>query len=289
VSTSTELVTHVVQEADRVRRHPLSGIGILGWVALGVIVFFVLVALLAPWIAPYSPTGGSILDSLQAPSPQHLLGTDENGNDILSRLIWGARPSLLGPLLVVTMSLMLGVPLAIASAWTGGLVDRVIGRSLDLVFCFPSVLIASIIVLMFGQGLGSAVVAVSIAYIPWAARITRTAAIRERSRPYVVACEVQGLSTLAIAVRHLLPNLSPLIVAQATVAFGFALVDLAALSFIGLGIVPPQPDWGVMVGSTTALVQGSYNGTLAAGACIVIVVGAFTFLGNRLSENTDEV
>lgn len=261
----------------------------LSWVAVALIAFAVLVALLAPLIAPYPPTGGSILDQNLPPSPEHWLGTDVNGNDILSRLMYGARPSLLGPLLVVTASLLIGVPLAIASAWKGGNLDRVIGRSLDLVFCFPGVLIASIIVIAFGRGLTAAIIAVSIAYIPWAARVTRTAAIRERNKPYILACEVQGLSALTIARRHLLPNMSRLIIAQATIAFGFALIDLAALSFVGLGIVPPAPDWGVMVGDTTSLVQGNYMSAISAGACIVLLVGAFTFLANGLTADKEEI
>jgi peptide/nickel transport system permease protein len=252
--------------------------------ALAVIALAVLAAALAPVLAPHGATDGNILDRSLPASATHPLGTDADGNDILSRLLYGARPSLLGPLSVVALSLFAGVPLALASAWKGGAVDRVIGRALDLVFCLPSVLIAAMLVIMFGRGLTAAIVAVAIAYVPWCARITRSAALRERAKPYIVACYVQGLSAPAIAFRHLLPNLFRLIIAQATTSFGFALVDLAALSFVGLGINPPAPDWGIMVGDTTGIVQGAYNGPLAAGACIVLLVGAFTHLGNKISD-----
>lgn len=261
--------------------------GLIGWAAVAVITGAVLIAVLAPWIAPQDPTGGSILDQLEPPGPEHWLGTDVDGNDILSRLIYGARPSLLGPLLVVTLALLLGVPLALASAWKGGALDHIIGRSLDLIFAFPAVLIAAVIVLIVGRGITAAIIAVSIAYIPYTARITRAAALRERHKPYIIACEVQGLSTFRIFSRHLLPNLSRFLAAQATIAFGFAVVDLAALSFVGIGIIPPAPDWGVMVGDTTSLVQGSYTSIIAAAACILAVVAAFTIIGNRLSETTE--
>ncbi|MBE1582739.1 ABC transporter permease [Nonomuraea angiospora] len=260
----------------------------LTWAAIAVIAVAVLGALFAPLLAPHSPTGGDILDQSLPMSASHPLGTDAAGNDILSRLLHGARPSLLGPLFVVLLSLLAGVPLALASAWKGGWVDRVIGRGLDLVFCFPSVLVAALIVVVAGRGLTAAVAAIAIAYIPWTARITRTAALRERSKPYIVACYVQGQSALSIALRHLLPNLARMITAQATISFGFALVDLAMLSFVGLGIDPPAPDWGVMVGDTTSIVQGNYNGPLAAGMCIVLLGLAFTFLGNTISDPDKE-
>lgn len=262
-------------------------LGVVGWIAVAVVAIAVFVAVFAPWIAPHEPTGGSILEQLEPPSPQHWLGTDIDGNDILSRLIHGARPSLLGPLLVVTLALLVGVPLALASAWRGGALDQFIGRSLDLIFAFPAVLIAAVIVLLVGRGITAAIIAVSIAYIPYTARITRAAALRERHKPYIVACEVQGLSTFRIFTRHLLPNLSRFLAAQATIAFGFAIVDLAALSFVGIGIIPPAPDWGVMVGDTTSLVQGSYTSIIAAAACILAIVAAFTVIGNRLSEGTE--
>jgi peptide/nickel transport system permease protein len=267
------------------RKVRLSG---LGRAAVGTIVFFILFATVGPLVMPHAPIGGSILDQLEPPSFEHLLGTDIDGNDILSRLIHGSVPSLLGALVVVMLSLLIGVPLALMSAWKGGFVDQVIGRALDLIFAFPTVLLAGFIILVFGKGLSSAIIAVAIAYIPFTARITRAAALRERNRTYIVACEIQGLSTFRIFTRHLLPNMSRFLASQATIAFGFALVDLAALSFIGIGILPPNPDWGAMVGDTTSLVQGSYTGIIAAAVCMLAVVSAFTILGNQLSEKTSK-
>ncbi|MSO38648.1 MAG: ABC transporter permease [Acidimicrobiia bacterium] len=268
------------------RRRALR-LGVAGWIAIAVVVTAVVVAIAAPWLAPQLPTGGSILEQFEPPSVTHPLGTDVDGNDILSRLMYGARPSLLGPLLVVVLALLIGVPIALASAWRGGVIDTAIGRALDLIFAFPTVLIAALLVLVVGRGLPAAIVAISIAYIPYTTRLTRTMALRERNKAYILACEVQGLSTAAIMFRHLLPNISRFIIAQATIAFGFALIDLAALSFIGIGIIPPAPDWGIMVGDTTSIAQGNYTGVIAAAGCIVAIVGAFTLLGNRLDEGSE--
>ncbi len=257
-------------------------------VAAAIIVIAVLAAVFAPLLAGHSPTGGDILEQFESPGGAHLLGTDENGNDIVARLLYGARPSLLGPVAVVLLSLLVGIPLALVSVWRGGLTDAIIGRALDLVFAFPAVLIASILVLLYGGGLFPAIVAVAISYIPWAARLVRTATLRERHKPYVLACEIQGMSATWIAARHVLPNLARLIAAQATVALGYALVDLAALSFLGLGIRPPAPDWGEMVADTAGFAQGNYTAPLAAAICIVLVVASVAHLGTRFFEGEEE-
>lgn len=258
---------------------------VLDVLALGLLVIVVICAIFAPLLAGHSPTGGDILNQFEPPGGSHLLGTDENGNDILARLLYGARPSLLGPLAVVALALLVGVPLALLAVWRGGLTDIVVGRVLDIAFAFPSVLIASILVLVSGgAGLVPAIIAVAISYIPWAARVTRTAALQERRKPYIVACEIQGMSAFAVSVRHLLPNLSRLIIAQSTIALGYALVDLAALSFIGLGVRPPTPDWGQMVSDTAGFPQGNYTAPVAAAICIVLVVGSIAYLGSRIAE-----
>lgn len=266
------------------RWRSLTGrLGVSGMLAAATVLGGAIVALFAPVVAPYDPNTGDLRSQFAPISGAHWFGADESGRDILSRLAFGARPSLLGPLLVVLIALALGVPLAIASAWRGGWLDAVIGRFLDIVFSFPSVLTSALITMAFARGLVPAVAAVGISYVPYAARITRSAALRERSLTYVSALELQGLSTWRICVRHLLPNLAPIIIAQAAVAFGYALVDLAALSFLGLGVQPPNADWGVMVGSTAAIARGNYNQLIFAGLAIIVMVYAFSTLGRRLA------
>ncbi|HEY2553509.1 MAG TPA: ABC transporter permease [Streptosporangiaceae bacterium] len=266
--------------AARTRR-----LGVLGVASASLIVALALVAVLAPFIAPHDPNALDLLHPFAGPSPQHLLGTDDTGRDLLSRLIVGSRTSLLGPLLVVALAVALGVPLAIASAWRRGPVDAVLSRVLDLLFAFPGVLLAILAIALFGAGLPAAIIALAIAHMPYIARVTRAAAIRERELTYVESLQVHGFSGLAICFRHLLPNLGPLIIAQATVSFGYVMVDLAALSFLGLGVQPPSADWGVMVASgEPSILEGHPQQSLYAGILIVAAVCAFTILGERLAD-----
>ena len=156
---------------------------------------------------------------------------------------------------------------------------------LDVLFAFPGILLAVLTAAIFGAGLTAASIALSVAYMPYVARVLRGAALRERSQPYVAALEVQGLSATSICLRHLIPNMMPLIVAQATIMFGWAMVDLAAISFLGLGVQPPNPNWGVMISENeTGILQGYPLPALSAGVCIVAVVIAFNVLGERLFE-----
>jgi peptide/nickel transport system permease protein len=164
-------------------------------------------------------------------------------------------------------------------------VDATVSRFLDMLFAFPGVLLAILAIAMFGAGLPAAIVALGLAHLPYIARVTRAAALRERELPYVDALRVHGFSSFEICWRHLLPNLAPLIIAQATVSFGYVMVDLAAISFLGLGVQPPSADWGVMVASgEPAILAGHPQQSLYAGILIVITVCAFTILGERLAD-----
>jgi peptide/nickel transport system permease protein len=263
----------------------LPRIGVVGIVSAVVIVLLALVAIFAPVITPHDPNAIDLLHPFAGPSSEHLLGTDDTGRDLLSRLIAGSRTSLVGPLLVVLLEVALGVPLALLAAWRGGLVDGVLSRVLDVIFAFPGILLAILVIAFFGSGLRSAVIALAIAHMPYLARVTRGAAIRERRLAYVAALEVQGFSAFRICARHLVPNLVPLIVAQATVSFGYVMIDLAGLSFLGLGVQPPTADWGVMVSAGEQnILAGHPAESLYAGALIVITVCAFTLLGERLAD-----
>lgn len=244
----------------------------------------VLVAVCAPLLAPDDPTQTDILHQNLSASGAHLLGTDALGRDILSRLIYGARLSLLGPALVVSSAVGIGTALAIASAWIGGPFDRVVARILDVLFAFPAILLAIVAVAIFGEGLAAPVVALAIAYIPYVARVVRSVALRERHLAYVDAGRSLGFSGFKICVRHILPNVGLMIVAQATIAFASAIMDLAGISFIGLGVQPPASDWGLMVSDgASALLNDHPMETLSAGGAIVITVVLFNLLGERLS------
>jgi peptide/nickel transport system permease protein len=253
-------------------------------VAAVIAALIVCAAILAPLLAPYDYTQTRILDASQGPSASHLLGTDALGRDILSKLLYGARLSLVGPGVVALAALVLGTSVAIGAVWIGGRLDSVISRALDILFAFPSLLIAILAVSIFGEGLAAPIVALSIAYTPYIARVVRAIALRERNLPYIDSCRMMGYSGLRICRRHILPNVRGVVAAQATVAFASALVDLAALSFIGLGTQPPTVDWGTMVNDgSSELVNGYAQQCLAAGGAIVVTVVAFNVLGERLS------
>jgi peptide/nickel transport system permease protein len=254
-------------------------------VAAGFLLLLVAVAVFAPWIAPYNPNAGSILETHLGISSAHWLGTDSFGRDLLSRLIYGARLSLLGPAMIIAISTIIGTTFAIAAAWFGGWFDQIVSRVADILFAFPGLIFAMIAVSMFGPGLLAPVIALSIAYTPYLMRVVRAAAIRQRALPYVSACYVAGLPARKICFRHLLPNIAPILVVQATLSFGYALVDLAAVSYLGLGVQPPTAEWGLMVSEgQSAILAGHPQESLAAGIMIIITVVATNLLGDRLAS-----
>jgi peptide/nickel transport system permease protein len=236
-------------------------------------------------LAPYDPDLPNLSLAWAGPAGGHLLGYDFEGRDVLSRLLAGAQSSMLGPLAVVILSVTAGTLLAVTAAWRRGVSDTVISSGLNVLFAFPGILLAILAAAVFGAGLPAAAIALSVAYLPYVARVLRGAALRERNQPYVAALEVQGASATAICLRHVIPNIGPLIVAQATILFGYAMVDLAAVSFLGLGVQPPTANWGVMIAENQdGLLLGHPLPAVAAGLCIVAVVIAVNVLGERLFD-----
>ncbi len=263
----------------------LRGTGVLGHACATIILVAILVAVFGPTLAPHDPNGLDISFAFTGPHGNHYLGFDGQGRDLFSRLLVGARTSMLGPLLVATLAVVTGSLLAVAAAWIGGWFDAILSMILDVLFAFPGILLAVVAAAVFGAGLTSAVCALSVAYLPYVARVLRGAGLRERAQPYVEALAVQGFSAVRICLRHLLPNISSLIVAQATILFGWAMVDLAAISFLGLGVQAPQADWGVMIADgKIGVIEGYKTEAVSAALCIVVVVAAVSFLGERLNE-----
>ncbi|MER6501321.1 ABC transporter permease [Streptomyces sp. NPDC001455] len=272
------------------RRPGLRGLKALGqgplfMVAVAVLGALVLVAVLAPLLAPYDPEAVDLSVSLTGTSADHLLGTDQSGRDILSRLIHGARTGLLGPLLVVVVSTLLGTFIGVIAAWGGGWADTVLSRSMDMVFAIPGLLLAILLVSVVGSGMTAPVVAMAVAYTPYVGRLVRGIARQEKARPYIESYRVQGWSGWTICLRHLLPNIAPTVFAQSAMNFGYALMDLAALSFLGFGVQPPTADWGAMINEgQAALQQGAMLPALAPSACIVLAVVAFGIVGEGLAD-----
>ena len=264
----------------------LRGTGVAGHLSALVLAIAGFIAVFGNMLAPHDPDLTNLSYAFVGPQPGHPLGFDSQGRDLFSRILAGARSSLLGPTAVVVLAMLVGTFLAVATAWKGGRFDRWVSAGLDVLFAFPAIVLAIIVSVIVEPSLMSATIALSIAYTPYIAR----AALRERARDYIAALEVQGLRAWVICVRHLGRNLVPLIVAQGAVLFGYAMVDLAAISFLGLGVRPPQADWGVMVSTgQSGVLQGYPLESLSAGVCIIAVVIAVNILGERLTERANSV
>ncbi|WP_436529548.1 ABC transporter permease [Actinoplanes sp. HUAS TT8] len=245
----------------------------------------VLIALFAPWLTPHDPNAVDPLDAYAAFSGAHPLGTDDLGRDLLSRLISGTRTSLAGPLIVVVAAGTMGTVLAVSAAWFGGWFDAAVSRLLDILFAFPGLVLAITVAAIFGAGFVAPVVALSLAFVPMIARVMRAAALRERHLPYIEALKVQGFSAWHICLRHLLPNLAPLLMVQAAIGFGYAMIDLASISFLGLGQQPPAADWGLMIANgQPSILAGFPQQSIEAAVAVVITVVAFTVVAERLAQ-----
>jgi peptide/nickel transport system permease protein len=251
-------------------------------VAVGVLVVILLLAIVGPWIAPQDPRRVDLGAAFVSPGSEHLLGADASGRDILSRILAGARTSVLAPVVIAFIATLAGTVIAISSAWIGGWFDFATARVLDVLFAFPGLLLAILAVAVFGTGLTAPVIALSMSYMPYIARVIRSAAIRERNLPYIAACQTQGLGGLRICVRHLLPNVRLTVAVQAAVMFSYAMVDLAAVNFLGLGLEATKPDWGVMVASgQSSILRGHPEESLFASLMIVLTVVSVSVLTQR--------
>jgi peptide/nickel transport system permease protein len=264
-----------------------SRLGVTGSIAACVVLLAALIAVIGPWITPYDPTFAELSNAWIGPGGGHLLGYDGQGRDVFSRLLAGARPSMLGALMIVVICMVIGAVLALVSAWRRGFTDTTISSGMDILFAFPAILLAALTAAVFGPSLYAAVLSLAIAYTPYVARVLRGAMLRERNQQYIAALEVQGSTGTSICLKHLLPNVLPLIVAQATILFGYAVLDLAVVSYLGLGVQPPNPDWGVMISENQSGILQNYPlPAFSAGACIVLVVVAMNLLGERLLERS---
>ncbi|MER7954657.1 ABC transporter permease [Streptomyces sp. NPDC096030] len=285
------MTTTVSPASGALRRRPgLGALRVLGQgplftAAVVVLAGLVLVAVFAPVLAPYDPEALDLSASLVGTGGDHLLGTDQSGRDILSRLLHGARTGLLGPLLVVGVSTLLGTLLGLVAAWRGGWADVLLSRSMDLAFAIPGLLFAILLVAVLGSGMTAPVIAMAVAYTPYVGRLVRGIARQEKARAYIESYRVQGWSGWTICLRHLLPNIAPTVFAQSAMNFGYALMDLAALSFLGFGVQPPTADWGAMINEgQAALQQGAMLPALAPSFCVVLAVVAFGIVGEGLAD-----
>ena len=256
-----------------------------GLVGVAIVGLYVLAAIGAPWLAPDVSQGRGTPDpmaQLQPPSGHHLLGTDHLGRDLLSRLIFAARPSLSMALIVIVLAVVIGVPIGAVAGYSARWTDEVLMRGTDVFLSFTPLLLAVVVATALGPGYWSAVVALAVTWWPWYARLARGQAASLRQRPYVVAAQVMGASAPTILVRHIIPNLSGPVLVQATLDLSSVVLIASGLSFLGLGTQPPGADWGVMVNDARIYFLSDPWYVFFSGVAIIGASIGFVMLGDAL-------
>ncbi|MUV39107.1 Dipeptide transport system permease protein DppC [Lentibacillus sp. JNUCC-1] len=252
-----------------------------------VIVFFILLGLLAPLFTPFAFDEQNLVNRLQAPSSEHWFGTDDVGRDIFTRIAYGARISLMVGFIAVTGALVFGTVLGVIAGYYGRWVDMLISRIFDILLAFPSILLAIAIVAILGASLENALIAIAIINIPIFGRLVRSKVISLREEEFVMAARAQGMKNGRIVWHHILPNsLAPIIV-QATLGFGTAILEAAALGFLGLGAQAPNPEWGKMLADSRDFIQLAPWTLIVPGLSIMLVVLGFNLIGDGLRDALD--
>ncbi len=266
------------------RRFIRSRTGLLGAFVLLVVA---LMAVFAAQVAPYNPTRQDFRVERAAPSLEHLMGTDEFGRDVLSRVIWGARASLAAGAVAASIALAAGLILGMVAAYYGSRLDSFIMRVMDIILAFPYILLAIAVVAILGPGLLNAMIAIGIVYVPHYARVVRGAVLAVRAREYVEAARAIGAPDGRVMVQHVLPNTLAPVIVQTTLNVGTAIIDTAGLSFLGLGTQPPTPDWGNMLSAGRSYVIDSPWIATFPGLAILLTVLAFNLMGDALRDAFD--
>jgi peptide/nickel transport system permease protein len=261
------------------RRTAMFGAAVLAAVAL--------LALFAPWIAPYDPLATSWSAVRKAPSAAHWFGTDEVGRDLLSRTIWGARASLSAGVIAVSIAVALGVPIGMLAGYVGGWVDAVIGRITDAMLAVPFLILAIALAAFLGPSLGNAMIAIGITATPIFVRLSRGQVLAARAEDWVEAARAVGNPPARILLRHILPNILPPVMVQATLAIAAAIIAEASLSFLGLGQQPPAPSWGSMLNTAQRFLTQAPWMAIFPGLAIFLTVLAFNLFGDGLRDALD--
>jgi peptide/nickel transport system permease protein len=265
----------------RLRRRKSAVFGLV------VMVLFVLIAVLAPWIAPYDPTQQTWTAIRKPPSWQHWFGTDESGRDLLSRVIFGARASLLAGVVSVSIALGLGVPIGLLAGYGGRWTDAVIGRMTDAMLACPFLILAIALAAFLGPSLQNAMIAIGITATPIFVRLTRGQVMAVKVEDYVEAARAVGNPPVRIAVKHILPNILPALIVQATISIAAAIIAEASLSFLGLGQQPPAPSWGSMLNTAQRFLTNAPWMAIWPGLAIFLCVLSFNILGDGLRDALD--
>jgi peptide/nickel transport system permease protein len=265
----------------RFLRRPFAVAGLV--VATG----FVLMAIFAPWIAPYDPEATDFNALLAPPSREHLLGTDDLGHDVFSQIVWGARASIVAGVASTLLAIMIAVPIGLVSGYYRGWIDPVIARVTDVLLAFPFLILAVGLAAILGPSLLNATIALGVAAAPALIRISRGEALSLREEDYVRAAVANGAGDVRIIGRHLLPNMASTLIVQATVTIPIAIIGEAVLSFLGLGVQPPTPSWGVMLNNAKDYLETAPRLALFPGLAIFFCSLSFNLLGDGLRDILD--
>nr|WP_277398272.1 nickel transporter permease [Neobacillus citreus] len=259
----------------------------LAVVGLGIVLFFIVIAFIAPWVAPYGFKEQVLADRMQAPSSKHWFGTDDFGRDIFSRILYGARISLWVGFFSVLGSVVVGTLLGIVAGYYGRWVDAIISRVFDVMLAFPSILLAIAVVSILGPSLRNALIAIAVINIPNFGRLVRSKVLSVKQEEYIMAARAIGMKDSRILLRHILPNsISPVIV-QATLAIATAIIEAAALGFLGLGAQPPEPEWGKMLADSKNYITQAPWTLFFPGMAIMLTVLGFNLMGDGLRDVLD--
>jgi peptide/nickel transport system permease protein len=251
------------------------------------VLFFVVLAIFAPWIAPNDPVATSWGAIRKAPSAAYWFGTDELGRDVLSRVVWGTRASLMAGVVSVTISLVLGVVIGMVAGFFGGLTDNIISRITDAFLACPFLILAIALAAFLGPSLTNAMIAIGVSAAPIFVRLTRAQVINIKVEDYVEAARAVGCSPLRIAISHILPNITAPVIVQSTLAIAAAVIAEASLSFLGLGQQPPAPSWGSMLNTAKNFMDSAPWMAIWPGLAIFVLVLAFNLLGDGLRDALD--
>ncbi len=265
----------------RFRRHRGAQVG------LGVVLLFALLAVFAPLVAPYSPTDAALEQRLTPPSRHHWLGMDQQGRDLLSRIIYGGRISLIIGVIAVGVAGSIGLPIGAISGYRGGWLGHVLMAAIDVLLSFPAILIAIVIVALVGPGIRNAMIAIGIAQMPAYARLMRAEVVRLRSEVFVEAARAIGLPEWRILVRHVFPNAAGPLIVQSTLNLAGAILSAAYLGFLGLGAQPPAPEWGAMLSDGRTYLRTAPHVAIYPGFAVMLVVLGFNLFGDGLRDALD--
>jgi peptide/nickel transport system permease protein len=273
-----------MEKVDVIRELRKNKTAILGLVLIALLI---LLAVIGPFISPYNPLTPEPLNRLKGPSWGHLFGTDSLGRDILSRIIYGSRISIIIGLIAVTISLLPGTILGLLSGFYGKWVDDPIMRSMDIMLAFPAILLAIFVTAILGPSLLNTMIAVGIVYIPHYARVVRSSVLSLKEQLFIEAVRAAGGSDLRIIGLHILPNTIPPIIVYATLGMGTAVLQAAALGFLGLGAQPPTPEWGAMLSEGRQYIQNAPHVAAFPGLAIFVLVLGFNLFGDGLRDLLD--